>query len=192
MQIASGWPPTGIPATVLMPLHSALITGTAYTNTTGYPIVNQDIVDIKISVIKRCSLYTDKYKSWIAHATATPRIVKTLDTFETFWADMITFANQIDPRKLARLQDGHSEQRGHSGVVWQVNRKLWGRIHRHSRVGQDPRHSDCIDADPTAGDAPVLHGPTSTAPPHHLRATAASMRWLWTWASYPVDRQQGR
>ncbi len=42
---------------------------------------------------------------------------------------------------------------------------LWGRVCCHPRVGQDPRHEDCINADPTAGNAPVLHGPTATALP---------------------------
>ncbi len=29
-------------------------------------------------------------------------------------------------------------------------------------------------------------------PPHHLRATAASMGWPWIRPSYPIDRRQGR
>ena len=71
-----------------------LFTGAAYANATGYPIVDRDIVDIGIRVIKRCGLYAEEYKSWIARATATPRIIETLDTFKTFWADKITLVNQ--------------------------------------------------------------------------------------------------
>ena len=67
---------------------------TAYSNATGYPIVDRDIVDIGIRVIKRCGLYAEEYKSWIARATATPRVVETLDTFKTFWAGKITLVNQ--------------------------------------------------------------------------------------------------
>ena len=71
-----------------------LFTGVAYANATGYPIVNRNIVDIVIHVIKQCGLYTEEYKSWIAQATATPRIVKTLNTFKMFWADKIMLVKQ--------------------------------------------------------------------------------------------------
>ena len=63
-------------------------------NATGYPIVDRDIVNIGIHVIKRCGLYAEEYKSWIAQATATPCIVETLNTFKKFWADKITLVNQ--------------------------------------------------------------------------------------------------
>ncbi len=39
-------------------------------------------------------MYAEEYTSWIAQATATPRIIETLDTFKKFWADKITLANQ--------------------------------------------------------------------------------------------------
>ena len=84
-----------------------LFTGAAYANTTGYPIIDCNIYNIEICVIKQCGLYAEEYKSWIAQATATPRIVESLDTFKTFWADMITLVNQT---VLARLRDGHCQQ----------------------------------------------------------------------------------
>ena len=43
-----------------------LSTGAAYANATGYPIVDGDIVDIGIWVIKQCGLYPEEYNSWIA------------------------------------------------------------------------------------------------------------------------------
>ncbi len=61
---------------------------------TGYPIVDRDIVDIGIQVIKQCGLYAEEYKSWIARATTTPCVVEMLDTFKTFWVDKITLVNQ--------------------------------------------------------------------------------------------------
>ena len=70
-----------------------LFTGAAYANATGYPIVDCNIVDIKIRVIEQCGLYAEEYKSWIARATATPRIVETLNTFKKFWADKIMLVN---------------------------------------------------------------------------------------------------
>jgi hypothetical protein len=71
-----------------------LFMGVAYANATGYPIVDRNIVDIGIRVIKRCGLYAEEYKSWIAQATATPRIIETLNTFKKFLADKITLVNQ--------------------------------------------------------------------------------------------------
>ena len=78
MQIASGW------RNSLDALTLRLFTGAAYANATGYPIVDCDIVDIGIRIIKQCGLYAEEYKSWIARATAIPRIVETLDMFKTF------------------------------------------------------------------------------------------------------------
>ena len=72
-----------------------LFTGAARANATGYPIVNCDIIDIRIRIIKQCGLYAEEYKSWIARATTTPHIVKMLDTFKKFWADKITLVNQM-------------------------------------------------------------------------------------------------
>ena len=71
-----------------------LFTGVAYANATGYPIVDRNIIDIGIRIIKRRGLYAEEYKSWIAQATTTPRVVKMLDTFKTFLADNITLVNQ--------------------------------------------------------------------------------------------------
>ena len=71
-----------------------LFTGTAYTNATGYLLFDCNIVDIGIRVIKLCGLYGEEYKSWIAQATTTPRVIETLDTLKTFWANKITLVNQ--------------------------------------------------------------------------------------------------
>jgi hypothetical protein len=71
-----------------------LFTSTAYANATGYPIVDWDIVNIGIRIIKQCGLYAEEYKSWIARATTTPRIVETLNTFKKFWVDKIMLVNQ--------------------------------------------------------------------------------------------------
>jgi hypothetical protein len=97
-----------------------------------------------------------------------------------------------NPRKLARLRNGHSQRRRHSGVVRRINHQLRGCVRRHPRVGQNPRLDDRGAADPTAGDATVLHGPPITAPPHHLRATAASTRWPRIRPAYPVNWRQRR
>jgi hypothetical protein len=58
-RMAADWHPgNGFDALTLR-----LFTGAAYTNATGYPIVNPDIVDIRIRIIKQCGLYAEEYKS---------------------------------------------------------------------------------------------------------------------------------
>ncbi len=57
-------------------------------------MANRDIVDIGLHVIKRCGMYAKEYKVWIARKSKHPRIVKTFDTFKTFWAAKITLVNQ--------------------------------------------------------------------------------------------------
>jgi hypothetical protein len=58
-------------------------------------MADHNIVDIGLHVIKRCSMYAKEYKAWIARKSEHPRIVKTLDTFKTFWATKITLVNQM-------------------------------------------------------------------------------------------------
>jgi hypothetical protein len=89
-QIAANWHPSNC----FDALTLGLFMSAAYPNATGYPIVDRNIVNIGIRVIKQCGLYAEEYKSWIARATATPHIVKMLDTFKKFWADKITLVNQ--------------------------------------------------------------------------------------------------
>ncbi len=57
-------------------------------------MAKQDIIDIGLCVIiKRCSMYAEEYKAWIAHKAIHPRIVKAFDSFKTFWAAKITLVN---------------------------------------------------------------------------------------------------
>ena len=72
-----------------------LFTGAAFANATGYPIVDCNIINIRICIIKQCGLYAEEYKQFIAQATATPCIAEMLDTFKTFWVDKITLINQM-------------------------------------------------------------------------------------------------
>ena len=75
-----------------------LFKGGLYANPCDYPIPICDIIDIGIPGIKRCGLYNEEYKQWIArgkaNAIATPPIIETFDSFKTFWAEKITLVNQ--------------------------------------------------------------------------------------------------
>ena len=93
-RMAADWHPSeGFDA-----LTTRLFKGGAYSNACDYPIPIRDIIDIGIRVIKRCGLYNEEYKQWIArgksNAAATPAIRETFDSFKTWWADKITLVNQ--------------------------------------------------------------------------------------------------
>ncbi len=88
--MAANWHPTnGFDALILH-----LFTGAAYASSAGFKMNNVDIVDIGLRIIKQCGMYGKEYKAWIAHKAICPCIVKTVDTFKTFWAAKITLINQ--------------------------------------------------------------------------------------------------
>jgi hypothetical protein len=71
-----------------------LFTGAAYANSTGYKMNDVDAVNIGLHLIKRCGMYAEEYKVWIAWEAIRPKVIKTFDTFKTFWAAKITLVNQ--------------------------------------------------------------------------------------------------
>lgn len=75
-----------------------LFTGGAYADACCYPIPVRDIINIGIRVIKRCRLYAEEYKQWIAqnkaNASTTPPVVEMFKSFKTFWSNKITLINQ--------------------------------------------------------------------------------------------------
>ncbi len=60
---------------------------------TNYLKANRDIVNIRLCVIKQCSVYAKEYKAWIARKAVIPKIVETFNTFKLFWATKITLVN---------------------------------------------------------------------------------------------------
>jgi hypothetical protein len=90
LRMAPNWHPTNKFDTLAL----RLFTGAAYAGCTGYMMANCNIVDIGISVIKRCGMYAKEYKVWIAREAERPRIVETFDIFKAFWAAKITLVNQ--------------------------------------------------------------------------------------------------
>jgi hypothetical protein len=71
-----------------------LFTGAGYSSSAGYPMHDADIIDIGLRVIKRCGMYSEEYKQWIAREAIRPKIVETFSSFKTFWADKIALVNQ--------------------------------------------------------------------------------------------------
>jgi hypothetical protein len=71
-----------------------LFTGAGYFSSAGYSMHDADIINIGLRVIKRCGMYSEEYKQWIAREAICPKIVETFSSFKTFWADKIALVNQ--------------------------------------------------------------------------------------------------
>jgi hypothetical protein len=79
-RMAADWHPSGgFDALIIR-----LFTGTAFASSAGYKMNDVDIVDIGLCIIKRCGMYGEEYKAWIACSAIHPRITETFDTFKTF------------------------------------------------------------------------------------------------------------
>jgi hypothetical protein len=76
------------------PLATRLFIGTSYASAARYPMDNRDVIDIGLSVIKHCGMYAEEYKNWISRKNGVPQIVKTIDSFKEYWANMIALVNQ--------------------------------------------------------------------------------------------------
>jgi hypothetical protein len=57
-------------------------TGAAYASSMCYRMKDVNIVNIGLRIIKRCGMYGEEYKAWIACETIRPRIIETVDTFK--------------------------------------------------------------------------------------------------------------
>jgi hypothetical protein len=90
-RMAANWHPTNGFDTLALPL----CTGVACAGCTGYTKADRNIVNIGLRVIKRCSMYAEEYKAWIARESRCLKIVKTFDRFKTFWAAKIMLVNQM-------------------------------------------------------------------------------------------------
>jgi hypothetical protein len=89
-QMAASWHP----ADGFDTLVRCLFTGTAFAGCTNFTLANCGIVNIVLRSIKQCGMYAKEYKAWIACKAIYPRIVKTFDSFKTFWVAKITLVNQ--------------------------------------------------------------------------------------------------
>ena len=89
-RIAADWHPSG----GFEPLATRLFIGASYASTARYPMDDRDVIDIGLPVIKRCEMYSEEYKNWIARENETPPIRETIDSFKEYWADAIALVNQ--------------------------------------------------------------------------------------------------
>jgi hypothetical protein len=89
-QMAADWHPSD----GFEPLATHLFIGASYASAARYPMDDRDVIDIGLRVIKRCGMYAEEYKGWIARKNETPPIAETIDSFKEYWADTIALVNQ--------------------------------------------------------------------------------------------------
>ena len=76
------------------PLVTCLFIGASYASAARYPMDDRHVINIGLHVIKRCGMYSEEYKNWIARKNETPPIVETIHSFKEYWAAAITLINQ--------------------------------------------------------------------------------------------------
>jgi hypothetical protein len=89
-RMAADWQPSD----GFEPLATRLFIGASYASAARYPMDDRDVIDIGLRVIKRCGMYSEEYKNWIAREHETPPIVETIDSFKEYWAAAISLVNQ--------------------------------------------------------------------------------------------------
>ena len=90
-QMAAEWHPSK----GFKPLVTRLFIDASYASATRYPMRDCDVIDIGLRIIKRCGMYTEEYKSWIARENESPPIVKTINSFKEYWSGAIALVNQM-------------------------------------------------------------------------------------------------
>ena len=71
-----------------------LFIGASYESTARPPMDNRNIIDIGLCVIKRCGMYSEEYKNWIARENESPPITETINSFKEYWTNVIPLVNQ--------------------------------------------------------------------------------------------------
>lgn len=90
-RMAADWQPSD----GFEPLATRLFIGASYASAARYPMEERDIIDIGLRVIKRCGMYSEEYKGWIARETQSPSITETVESFKKYWSEAITLVNQM-------------------------------------------------------------------------------------------------
>jgi hypothetical protein len=89
-RMAADWHPSN----GFEPLATHLFIGASYASAARYPMDDHDVIDIGLRIIKRCGMYSEEYKNWIAHENETLAIVKKINSVKEYWANAIALVNQ--------------------------------------------------------------------------------------------------
>jgi hypothetical protein len=82
------------PSKGFKPLATHLLIGVLYARAARYLIKDRNIIDTGLCIIKRCGIYSEEYKNWIARENESPPIVESIEFFKEYWADLIVPVNQ--------------------------------------------------------------------------------------------------
>jgi len=77
-RMAANWHPSD----GFEPLATCLFIGASYGIAACYPMDDSDVIDIGLRLIKRCGMYSEEYKNWIACVNESPPITETIDSFK--------------------------------------------------------------------------------------------------------------
>jgi hypothetical protein len=83
------------PSNSFEPLIARLFIGASYASAACYPMDDHDVINIGLLVIKHCGMHAKEYKNWISCKNVVLPIVKTIDSFKEYWANMIALVNQM-------------------------------------------------------------------------------------------------
>jgi hypothetical protein len=167
-RMAANWHPSDS----FEPLTTRLFIGASYASSARYPMDDRDVIDIGLRVIKRCGMYSEEYKGWIARENKTPRITETIDSFKEYWADAIALVNQMSVPAvqhgygMAAMDDDTSIL---DRIVQRIACTLWPRVRRHARIDEEPSKHHGRYARPASEHPAILHGCQPAAPTRHLR-----------------------
>ena len=84
-QMAANWHPSD----GFEPLATRLFIGASYASAARYPMDDRDVIDISLRVIKRCRMYSEEYKNWIARENESLPITEMIDFFKEYWVNVI-------------------------------------------------------------------------------------------------------
>jgi hypothetical protein len=129
---------------------------------------DRDIIDIGLSIIKCCGMYSKEYKNWIVQENESPPIVKTINSFEEYWSGAIVLVNQTGA-PASQSQHGY-------GIASVDNVELWRRVRSHTRFNEEPSRQPGRDAGPAGKHPAILHGRRSAAPKQNLPAPKQQLR----------------
>ncbi len=89
-RMAANWQPSN----GFEPLAMRLFISASYASAARYPMDDRDVIDIGLCAIKRCGMYSEEYKNWIARENKTLAIVEMINSFKEYWANAIVLGNQ--------------------------------------------------------------------------------------------------
>ncbi len=89
-RMAADWHPSN----GFEPLVTRLFIGASYVSASCYLMDDCNVINISLRVIKRCGMYSEEYKIWIACENKTLAIKETINFFKEYWANAIALVNQ--------------------------------------------------------------------------------------------------